>query len=337
MKEIDLSIGAPKEPVSQEVRAALTAADWQVGYPPAAGSEIFKTAVVNWAKQALALDISFEQVMPVAGAKEFVGTLAWVLGLTRNSTIAIPNLSYPTYQDGAEQIGAKILRYETADDLAKAEKIDLLWINSPNNPTGEILQAAQLIALLEVAQTKNAVVVSDETYLETAIDSVAPSAFAIAQNQGLKNVLGLYSLSKRNSLAAFRVGYALGSFDLIDRLISVRRKLGLLANSPATQVASNLLADFSYPKKIREQFLKRREVLLPALTSKGFTNYAPGGMFLWLSNGKSGKQVVERFLALGIKVAPGILYGPSGENFVRISLTLTESEAEEVALRLKDF
>lgn len=337
MKEIDLSIGAPKEPVSQEVLNALAAADWQVGYPLAAGSEAFKTAVVNWAKNVLALDISLEQVMPVAGAKEFVGTLGWVLGLTSDATIAIPKLSYPTYQDGAKQIGAKILRYESADDLAKTEKIDLLWINSPNNPTGEILQAEQLTALLEDAQKKNSFVVSDETYLETAIDPVAPSAFAVAQHSGLKNVLGLYSLSKRNSLAAFRVGYALGSSELIGRLISVRRKLGLLANSPATQVASNLLTDFAYPKKIREQFKHRREVLLPALMSKGFANYAPGGMFLWLSNGENGEAVVKRFLTLGIKVAPGISYGPSGENFVRISLTLTESEAEEVVLRLKDF
>lgn len=337
MKEIDLSIGAPKEPVSNAVLKILSQASWQVGYPLAAGSDVFNSAVVTWAKQTLKLDLINNQVMPVAGAKEFVGTLAWVLNLDTDSTIAIPELSYPTYQDGASQVGAKVVRYQTSEDLAKQEDLDLLWINSPNNPTGLIMEEAELIKLLQIGAEKNAIIVSDETYAETAIDPLAPSAFAIAQKLNLTQVLGLYSLSKRNSLAAFRVGYVLGSIDLIARLVVARRKLGLLANSPATQVASELLKDLTYPQKIRQQFLQRREVLLPALAAKCFTNYSPGGMFLWLSNGQSGVEVANRFLELGIKVAPGIWYGPKGENFIRISLTLSKLEAEEVAARIANF
>jgi len=337
MKEIDLSIGAPKEPVSPAVIRALGEAKWQVGYPLAAGSESFNSAVVTWAKKTLDLSLETNQVMPVAGAKEFVGTLAWVLGLTESSTIAIPELSYPTYQDGARQIGARVVRYKTSEDLTKVEKIDLIWINSPNNPTGAILSEAELTSLLRVASEKNAVIVSDETYIETAIEPVAPSAFALGQKLGINQLLGLYSLSKRNSLAAFRVGYALGTAELIERLVSVRRKLGLLANSPATQVASELLKDFTYPQKIREQFLQRSAILLPALNAKGFKNYSPGGMFLWLSNGESGELAMARFGELAIKVAPGSWYGPSGEKFIRISLTLTEAEAQDVANRIASY
>lgn len=337
MKEIDLSIGAPKEPVSNQVLRTLSEAAWQTGYPLAAGSDIFTNSIVDWAKSALEIEITAQQVMPVAGAKEFVGTLAWVLGLAQNSTIAIPKLSYPTYQDGAAQVGAKIVRYKSAQDLKNLEKIDLLWINSPNNPTGEILAESELLAFLQIAQDKNALTVSDETYLETAIDPVAPSALKIAQEKNYSQVIGLYSLSKRNSLAAFRVGYAIGSAEMMNRLITARRKLGLLANSPATQVASELLKDFSYPQKIREQFLKRRETLIPALAAKGFINYSPGGMFLWLTNGQNDLTVAKRFSELGIKVAPGSWYGPQGENFIRISLTLTEVEAQEVVERLANY
>lgn len=337
MKEIDLSIGAPKEPVSNQILKTLSEAAWQTGYPLAAGSEIFTSSVIDWANAALHLEIKAQQVMPVAGAKEFVGTLAWVLGFDQNATIVIPNLSYPTYQDGAAQVGAQAVRYQSAQDLKNLEKIDLLWINSPNNPTGKILTASQLTELLQIANTKNAVVVSDETYLETAIDPIAPSAFKIAQEQNFSRVIGLYSLSKRNSLAAFRVGYAIGAADIMDRLISVRRRVGLLANSPATQVASELLKDFSYPQKIREQFLKRREILIPVLAAKGFINHSPGGMFLWLSNGQNDLEVVKRFLELGIKVAPGSWYGPLGKNFIRISLTLTEVETQEVVARIAKY
>jgi aspartate/methionine/tyrosine aminotransferase len=335
MKEIDLSIGAPSEPVSDAVLSQLAKASWQVGYPLAAGSEKFNSAVITWAKELLELEITHEQVMPVAGAKEFVGTLPWLLGLNESSVVAIPQLSYPTYSDGASATNCQILRYDSAAKLAAAKNIDLLWINSPNNPTGKILDEAELAALLKVAKEKQAVVVSDETYLETAIESKAASALGLAFKLNQTNVLGLYSLSKRNSLAAFRVGYAIGNEKLISELTQSRRKLGLLPNSPATEVASELLKDFSYPKKIREQFIARRAALLPILLEKGFINYSPGGMFLWLSNGEYDQVVVERFEKLKIKIAPGSWYGPLGKNFVRISLTLDNETAIDVINRLK--
>lgn len=337
MKEVDLSIGAPSESVSATVLSELAKASWQVGYPLATGSEKFNSAVITWAKQLLELEITHEQVMPVAGAKEFVGTLPWLLGLNETSTIAIPELSYPTYLAGGQQTKSRIFRYNSATDLANVPALDLLWINSPNNPTGRILKEVELTALLKVALEKQAVVVSDETYLETAIESTATSALAIALKLNYSKVVGLYSLSKRNSLAAFRVGYVIGNKGLLAELIKARRNLGLLPNSPATEVASELLKDFSYPQKIREQFTSRREVLLPILLKRGFTNFSPGGMFLWLSNGERDQRVVERFAKLKIKIAPGSWYGPLGQDFVRISLTLDHETAIEVIARLKNY
>lgn len=337
MKEVDLSIGAPSESVSATVLSELAKASWQVGYPLATGSEKFNSAVITWAKQLLDLEITHEQVMPVAGAKEFVGTLPWLLGLNETSTIAIPELSYPTYLAGGQQTKSRIFRYNSATDLANVPALDLLWINSPNNPTGRILKEAELTALLKVALEKQAVVVSDETYLETAIESTATSALAIALKLNYSKVVGLYSLSKRNSLAAFRVGYVIGNKGLLAELIKARRNLGLLPNSPATEVASELLKDFSYPQKIREQFTSRREVLLPILLKRGFINFSPGGMFLWLSNGERDQRVVERFAKLKIKIAPGSWYGPLGQDFVRISLTLDHETAIEVIARLKNY
>lgn len=215
MKEIDLSIGAPTELVSDAVLSELTKARWQVGYPLAAGSERFNSAVVTWAKELLELEITQQQVMPVSGAKEFVGTLPWLLGLDETSTIAIPELSYPTYFDGASATNSQVVRYRSPAELVIAKNIDLLWINSPNNPTGKILNEAELTALLQVAKEKQAVVVSDETYLETAIENQAVSALQLGFKLNHSKVIGLYSLSKRNSLAAFRVGYAIGDEKLI--------------------------------------------------------------------------------------------------------------------------
>lgn len=168
MKEIDLSIGAPAEPVGETVKSVLANSHWSVGYPLAAGSEKFKNSVQIWAKQLLAIDIAPTQVMPVAGAKEFVATLAWVLDLQKDSVIAIPEFCYPTYQDAAAKINAQIVRYKDADDLKSLEKIDLIWLNSPNNPTGTILNEAELSEFVKLAQVKSAYLVSDETYLRNS-------------------------------------------------------------------------------------------------------------------------------------------------------------------------
>lgn len=335
MKEIDLSIGAPSEPVSETVKQVLNQANWSVGYPLAAGSVEFKDSVINWAKQLLAVDISQDQVMPVAGAKEFVATLPWLLNLNKDSVIAIPEFCYPTYQDGAEAVGAKVIRYRKVNDLVALDKLDLLWINSPNNPTGKTLSEGELVELISIAQQKNAFLVSDETYLETGLQAVAVSGLKVSQSMKYPKTLGLYSLSKRNALAAFRVGYVIGDETLIQSLILKRRKLGLLANSPATKVASQVLTDFSYPEKIRNSFATKREILLPILTEKGFKNHSPGGMFLWLSSERPGSEVVSDFAALEIKIAPGLWYGPDAENFVRISLTGTQSDMQEASERLK--
>jgi aspartate/methionine/tyrosine aminotransferase len=335
MKEIDLSIGAPSEPVSETVKQVLNQASWSVGYPLAAGSVEFKESVIYWAKQLLKIDISLEQIMPVAGAKEFVATLPWLLNLNKDSVIAIPEFCYPTYQDGADAVSAKVIRYQNVKDLAALDTLDLLWINSPNNPTGNTLNERELVELITIAQQKNAYVVSDETYLETGLAAVAVSGFKVSQNIKYPKTLGLYSLSKRNALAAFRVGYVIGDESLIQSLILKRRKLGLLANSPATAVASKVLADFSYPEKIRTSFAIKREILLPILTEKGFINHSPGGMFLWLSNERLGSDVVSDFAALKIKIAPGLWYGPHAENFVRISLTGTQGDMQEASERLK--
>jgi aspartate/methionine/tyrosine aminotransferase len=337
MKEIDLSIGAPAEVVSEAVKNVLQNSQWSVGYPLAAGSEKFKKAVQDWAKQLLEIDILPSQVMPVAGAKEFVATLAWVLDLNKDSTIAIPEFCYPTYQDAAAKIKAKVVRYKTVDDLKSLEKLDLIWVNSPNNPTGAIFNEAKLTEFVKLAQVKSAYLVSDETYLEAAKERCAPSGLKIALSLGYQKALGLYSLSKRNALAAFRVGYVIGQSELIEELISKRRKLGLLANSPATEVASELLKDFTYPEKLRAKFLKNRELLLPILQSKGFTNHAEAGMFLWLSSNENGEKVVEKFAKLNIKVAPGIWYGPSATNFIRISLTASDEDMQDALARFSDF
>lgn len=336
MKEIDLSIGAPTEAVGETVKTVLANSQWSVGYPLAAGSEKFKQAVQAWAQQLLEIDISPDQVMPVAGAKEFVATLAWVLDLNKDSVIAIPEFCYPTYLDAATKMNASVIRYKTADDLRSLEKLDLIWVNSPNNPTGAILNEAELTEFVKLAQQKSAYLVSDETYLEAAKDRCATSGLKIALSLGYQKALGLYSLSKRNALAAFRVGYVIGQSELIEELIGKRRKLGLLANSPATEVAAELLKDFSYPERLRAKFLKNRELILPILQSKGFTNHSEAGMFLWLASDENGEAVVQKFAELKIKVAPGIWYGPSATNFIRISLTAADEDMQEVVKRLAE-
>ena len=102
--------------------------------------------------------------MPSIGSKEIVAWLPVVFGLNASSTVAIPELAYPTYAVGALMAHAKYVTYKQASDIP--DNADLIWVNSPSNPTGEVLTADQLKEIIARGRELSAPVVSDECYIE---------------------------------------------------------------------------------------------------------------------------------------------------------------------------
>ncbi len=163
---VDLSVGTPVDPVPAQVRQALAEAADSPGYPTVWGTRELRDALTGWCERRLgARGITEHHVLPVVGSKELVAWLPTQLGLGPGDRVAFPRLAYPTYEVGARLAGADHVAYDDPLELDPAG-LKLLWLNSPSNPTGQVLPAERLRAVVDWAREHGVLVLSDECYLE---------------------------------------------------------------------------------------------------------------------------------------------------------------------------
>ncbi|MET0806907.1 MAG: aminotransferase class I/II-fold pyridoxal phosphate-dependent enzyme, partial [Lacisediminihabitans sp.] len=164
---VDLSVGSPVDPTPAIIRESLAEATDAHSYPAAAGSVALREAIVSWyARRRDVTDLSVANVLPTIGSKELIAGLALWLGLGPGDVVVQPARAYPTYAVGAALVGATVV---ASDDPAEwPEGTRLIWINSPANPDGRIMDVAQLRTAVARARELGAIIVSDECYAELA-------------------------------------------------------------------------------------------------------------------------------------------------------------------------
>ena len=304
------------------------------GYPTAAGTPALRQAWVRWAHKTLGVALDDTQVAPTIGSKEIVAWLGTMLGLNSSSVVAIPELAYPTYAVGGMICGAKVVTYTSAADLPN--EADLIWVNSPSNPSGEVLDVEQLKAIVELGRKIGAPVVGDECYFELGWTAQPVSVLdprVCGQTQ--EGVLAVHSLSKRSNLAGYRSGAVLGDSNLVQAIIGARKHSGMLLPSPIQQATIAALDDVQHVAMQKARYASRRDVLHTALTAAGFTiEHSQAGLYLWATRGQDCMETVNWFATNGILVAPGNFYGTAGAQHVRVALTATDERIAAAAGRI---
>lgn len=342
---VDLSVGTPVDPVPEVIRRALAAAADAPGYPSAAGTPGLRAAAAAWCADRLGATVDPAHVLPLAGAKELVALLPWLLDLA-GRVVVIPELAYPTYEVGAALAGARAVRGTEhpapALDGAEVDPGDaaLVWVNSPANPTGRVLGVRELRDWLTWARERGAVLASDECYVEFAADGPAAAVSILdprvcgGDHQGL---LAVHSLSKRSNLAGYRSGFVTGDPVIVERLRQLRRQIGWLMPAPIQAASAAAWRDAGHVLEQRVRYARRREVLVPALQAAGF-QVDPGsaGLYLWATHPELGDcwAQVDQLADRGVLVAPGVFYGPAGRAHVRVALTATDVEIARAAERI---
>jgi len=334
---IDLSVGSPVDPTPARATAALEAASDAHGYPTAFGAEATREALSTWWQQvrgASAVDSSC--VMPTVGSKEMVGLLPLLLGLGSSDTIVIPPIAYPTYEVGASVVGAHIVA--EADPAKWPDQAALVWLNSPSNPTGEVLDADYLRTAVSRAREIGAVLASDECYAVLGPDSQPRSTSLLADEVtggDLNGLLALYSLSKQSHLAGYRAAMVAGDRSLIQEILLPRRHLGLIVPEPIQQVMAELVRHPEDTDAVRQMYQQRRSVMKGALEAAGWRiDGGDAGLYLWATNGSDSRASVDWFAERGILVAPGHFYGEAGSSHVRVALTASDDAISRAAARL---
>ncbi len=356
---IDLSIGTPIDDTPNFVIDALCNSKDANGYPPSIGTVTLRSAIKDWYKRRLDVDIDIDLIAAVVGTKEFVASLPTYLRLMNpeKDVVLGPSLAYPTYEFGAKLAGLKYVGIpprHNEDRSMDLESINeeylkralLMWVNSPSNPDGHV---ESLREFYEFANQNSILTVSDECYMEYVYGVEAESIL----QHGIENVLALHSLSKRSNAAGLRVGFYAGDRSYVLFLEEIRKHAGLMVPGPVQSAGVAALSDDSHVEVQRERYFERLKVLADAFSSIGIdVNLPKGGFYLFIkapdikyeSVLEAAKLKVKSslswkftaFLALttGVLVSPGEFYGSDGTGYVRIAVVQTDEKISLASKRI---
>lgn len=319
------------------MRDALAAASNAPGYPTVWGTAVLREAVAAWfARRRGVAGLDPDGVLPTVGSKELVAWLPTLLHTGPGDSVVFPSVAYPTYDVGVRMTGATPCASDDVreDRLATAD-VPLVWVNSPSNPTGEVLGVERLRAVVAWARERGAVVASDECYAEFGWGTERPVSVLHPDVCGgsHEGLLAVHSLSKQSNMAGYRAAFVAGDPVLVRRLVELRKHLGMIVPAPVQAAMVAALGDDAHVEQQRERYLRRRAVLLPALEAAGFRlDHSEAGLYLWITRGEPCWDTVAALADVGVLVAPGSFYGDA--DHVRVALTATDERIGAATARV---
>ncbi|MGH2937337.1 MAG: LL-diaminopimelate aminotransferase [Solirubrobacterales bacterium] len=350
---ISLGIGDPDMPTYDYIVEAMRKAVADPAthqYPSNRGREDFRQAFADFYDRRFGVEIDpANEVIPAIGAKECIYNLCNAF-LDPGDVALASDPGYPVYTGGPLLHGATaelmplVPQKGFAPDLSAiapeiAAKARLMFINFPNNPTGEIVPDGFFEEVIEFAREHEILVVHDNAYSETTYDGyVAPSFLA---TPGAKEVgVEVFSVSKGYNMTGWRCAAILGHPDAIQSYWRLKTNVdsGLFE---AVQIAG--AAAISGPQdalaEMNATYQRRRDLVVSALGAIGVDVSPPKGtIYVWapVPSGHTSTSFAETVLEeAAVVVSPGSMYGPSGEGFFRISLATPDDRIEEAVERMR--
>jgi acetylornithine aminotransferase len=328
---IDFGMGEPREETPAFIRSAVAAeieAEPVSAYPLAEGLPTLRAAIAAWVQRrfAVALDPNTE-VIPTLGSKEAIFSLAQVL----DGAVGVPTPGYPVYARGALFAGREVVELPlTAEngwlpdlDAVPWERLGLLWLNTPGNPTGVAAPIGYLAEAAERAREHDVVLACDEAYSELWFEGPPPASGLQA---GLESVIVFNTLSKRSSMPGYRSGFAAGDPRIVAALKRFRPNVGTAPQTFVQRASVAAWSDEDHVLETRMRYAAKREIVLPALLEAGLE---PAGgsasFFLWM---RAPEGFAASVLDHGVVVTPGDYLGAGGEGHVRVALVPTPAECE---------
>jgi len=350
---ISLGIGDPDSPTPGAVVDALSDAARDPGthqYPSNRGRLEFREAVARFYERRFGVELDpATEVMPALGAKECIFNLNLAF-LDPGDAALASDPGYPVYTAGPTLAGADAvllpLRAQAgfapdfdAVSAANWERARLMFVNYPNNPTGAVLPEGVFERAVELAGEHDVLVVHDASYTETTFDGyVAPS---FLETPGAREVgVEVFSLSKGWSMTGWRTAAIVGNAEAVESYWRLKSNVdsGMFeAVQLATAAALDQAGDT--PLETSAIYQRRRDLVCDALRQIGVEVTPPRGtIYIWapVPEGHTSASYCELVLEeSGVVLSPGAAYGPNGEGFFRISLTVPDERLTEAVERLR--
>ena len=361
---ISLAIGEPQHPPAEVAKTALIdALDGIAHYPPTKGSDALRAAIGDWlawrfnvARQAID---DTRHILPAAGTREALFSFAQaVVDASRpGAAVAMPNPGYQIYEGAALLAGAEPLYLPCLPDtgfladldaLSEAEwdRVQLLYLCSPGNPTGAVADRAYFERALELADRHDFIIASDECYSEIYADESAPppGLLDIAHAQGrddFARCVVFHSLSKRSNLPGLRSGFVAGDGAVLADYLRYRTYHGATLGQHVQAASIAAWRDETHVRANRDRYREKYAAVMPLLEPLCDVTRPAGSFYLWPSFDASDEDLTRAALRdENLRVVPGRYLARAaggvnpGMGRLRLSLVASTQDCVEAATRL---
>ncbi len=364
-REIKLSIGEPQHATPEFIKEALTAGlGGLANYPTTQGSPVLRQAIAAWLGRRYGLEgvNPDTEILPVNGSREALFAFAQTVIDPSQGYVPLvvsPNPFYQIYEGAAYLAGAEPRFINTLpengfaldlDALSEAEwaRVQLMYVCSPGNPTGKVLDLDDWKKLFALADKHGFVIASDECYSELYFEEgKAPLGGLQAAKllgRGFERLVMFSSLSKRSNVPGMRSGFVAGDAAILKQFLLYRTYHGA-AMSPAVQAASVAAwNDEAHVVDNRRLYAEKFAQVTPLVASVLQTGMPDASFYLWARTPIADTEFARRLLAeYNVVVLPGSFLAREangvnpGAGFVRIALVAPLAECLEAADRIRQF
>ena len=351
---ISLGIGDPDTPTPEHIVDAMAKAIRDTKnhqYPSYAGAKKYRDAASKWMKQRFDVDVDPDtETLALIGSKEGIAHV-FLAFVDPGEYTLVPGAGYPVYHTGGILCGGKthfmpmteengfLADFEStpADVLAKAK---MMFLSYPNNPTSAIAPPEYFDKAIAFAKKHDLLIIHDNAYSEIGFDGYKPSSFL--ERPGAKDVaIEFFSCSKAYNMTGWRVAFAVGNATAIKALGTVKSNIDSGVFTAVQDAAIEaLLGPQDSVEELNAMYQRRRDFVIEALAKIGIKANTPKGtIYVWaqVPEGYTSAEFATKVLEeANVIVAPGNSYGPSGEGYVRISLSTPDDRLEQAIERIKD-
>lgn len=350
---ISLAIGDPDLPTPDAVVSAAASALRDPAthrYPTNHGTDELREAAATFYRDRFGVEVDPEtEVVPALGGKEAVGHIAMAC-LDPDDVCLSPEPGYPPYTSGPVFSSADVhyLPLTLANDFFPdldaisadlAERANLLYLNYPNNPTGAVAPPGAFERAVAFAREHDLIVVHDNAYSEICFDGYRAPSF-LETTRAKEVGVEIFSLSKGWNMTGWRCALVAGNAEIVERFRQLKANLdsGMFEALQRACVVA-LTDERHFPGEMSEVYRRRRDLVLDGLGAIGLAVAPPrAAPYLWACVPEGHTSASFTALVLDeadVVVSPGPGYGPSGEGFVRLSLTVADDRLEEAVRRIE--
>jgi N-succinyldiaminopimelate aminotransferase len=366
LRPIPLYIGEPKHDTPAFIKQTLC--DSLAGlaaYPATIGLPELRQAIAAWLKRRYgAADINPDtQIVPVTGTREALFAIAQAVVDTAknvNPIVVSPNPFYQIYVGAAILANAQPVFLNNTPDLNYAcdweslpksvwERVQLIYVCSPGNPTGHVMDLDEWRALFELSDRYGFVIASDECYSEIYFDEAKPPLGALDACQklgrtGYPRLIMFSSLSKRSNVPGMRSGFVTGDATIMKKYLLYRTYQGCAMSLPIQAASVVAWQDEAHVVENRRLYREKFDTALEILQGVLPVSKPEAAFYLWVRTPGSDEEFTRRlFESQAVSVLPGSYLARHahginpGTNHVRIALVSSTAECVESAQRIKAF